>query len=271
MTWPAIAARLLPVAADAWDPDQYDRFKKERSQPFFDLLALLQPCERGQAIDLGCGTGELTAALHRNVRAERTIGIDASPAMLRKAASHAGHGLVFRLGDISEWSEPGEYDLVFSNAALQWCPDHRQILARARDSLRAGGQLAVQMPMNHNYPTHALAREMSREEPWATLLKPDTFDPAARMLTPEGYASLLHGLGFKEQKVLSPVYGHVLASREDVVEWVKGTLLTFFESRLREDRYQDFLAEFRARLFRALPDDAPFFYPFTRILIWARR
>jgi trans-aconitate 2-methyltransferase len=70
---------------DAWNPQQYERFKDERSQPFYDLLALVQPAAGGCAVDLGCGTGELTAVLHRHVQARETVGIDHSANMLEKS------------------------------------------------------------------------------------------------------------------------------------------------------------------------------------------
>ena len=91
------------------------------------------------------------------------------------------------------------------------------------------------------------------------------------MLTAEQYSSLIFKLGFREQNVSVKVYGHELESREGVIEWVKGTLLTYFESRLSPESYQSFQDEFRQRLFEVLPDERPFFYPFKRILIWARR
>lgn len=92
----------------------------------------------------------------------------------------------------------------------------------------------------------------------------------SNLLTVDGYAGLLHQLGFKEQKVNLRVYGHILESREGVIEWVKGTLLTSFKSRLSEPHYQEFLSDYRERLFERLADVRPFFYPFKRILIWAQ-
>ena len=63
---------------DTWDPEQYGRFAAERRQPFLDLLALLHPIPSGRAVDLGCGTGELTRALHERLGAAETLGIGAT-------------------------------------------------------------------------------------------------------------------------------------------------------------------------------------------------
>ena len=86
---------------DPWDPGRYLRFGEQRARPFFDLLELVTPVPGGEVVDLGCGSGELTAHLHTHTRARRTVGIDSSPAMLAEARRHAGDGLTFELGDIA--------------------------------------------------------------------------------------------------------------------------------------------------------------------------
>ena len=255
---------------DTWDPGQYEQFKDERSQPFFDLKALLRPCVDPCVVDLGCGTGELTAILHRDLRGHKTAGLDSSAKMLEKARLNIAPGLSFVCGDIDHWEEENKFDIIFSNAALQWCTSsHRDIFKRLRRALKDKGQLAVQIPMNHDYATHRIAHLMSLEEPWCGLLKDAPYDKAKTMLTAEEYAALLFKLGFKEQKVFLRVYSHILDTREDVIEWVKGTLLTHFQSRLSAADYSKFLEAYRLRVFAELPDEKPFFYPFKRILMWA--
>jgi trans-aconitate 2-methyltransferase len=91
------------------------------------------------------------------------------------------------------------------------------------------------------------------------------------VLTADGYARLLYRCGFDDPKVQLIVYPHVLASREDVVEWVKGTLLTEYKRRLPADMFDRFVDEYRARLLQRLEDSRPFFYPFKRILCWGQR
>lgn len=241
------------MKTDAWNPQQYDKFKEERSQPFYDLMSLLQPVAQPDVVDLGCGTGELTAVLHDHLKARTTTGIDTSDEMLKRASAFANANLTFSRQDIAVFDAPKKFDIVFSNAAL-----------------RPQGQVAIQMPMNHDYPTHILADQMSHEEPWATLLKTEKYEKQKTMLTVEDYATLMFRLGFKEQRVFLRVYGHELESRSGVIEWVKGTLLTHFKSRLSETDYEEFLSRFQERLFARLPDERPFFYPFKRILIWGR-
>jgi len=257
---------------DAWNPAQYGRFANERARPFYDLLALVDPGPGGRRIervvDLGCGPGELTAELHEHLGATLTVGLDSSPAMLAKARPLEHEGLRFELGDIAEFRAGDRYDVVFSNAALHWIPDHPRLLARLREALRPGGQLAVQVPANGDHPSHALAFEIAHEPPFRQTLHDagDELEEATPVLAPERYAELLENLGFIEQQVRLQVYGHHLASTADVVEWTRGTTLTRYEKALPPEQYQEFVDRYRERLLDRLGDSSPYFYTFKRIL-----
>lgn len=252
-----------------WNPEQYGRFYDERARPFFDLLDLVQPRPDMRVVDLGCGTGELTRVMHERLAARETLGIDASPAMLAKTAAFAGDGLSFEPGDIATFAADGVYDLVFSNAAIQWVSDHEPLFARLAAALTPTGQLAVQMPANNDHPSHLTAFAVAAEPTFR-----DALGGYARqwpVLAPEAYATLLHRLGFARQHVRLQVYGHELASREAVIEWVRGSLLTDYEKRLPGDLWPEFLGRYRDRLLPQLDDTRPFFYPFKRVLLWAAR
>jgi trans-aconitate 2-methyltransferase len=252
-----------------WNPAQYERFRNERSQPFFDLLALVQPRPDMRVIDLGCGTGELTRVLYQRLGAQETIGIDNSPAMLARTAAFAGDGLSFRSGDIGAFSGTGDFDLVFSNAALHWVPDHPALLARLTAALREGGQFAAQVPANDDHPSHVTAVAVAGEDPFRDALAGHFRQ--SPVLAPEAYATLLHDLGFREQHVRLQVYAHVLESPEAVIEWVRGSVLTDYEKRLPPELWPRFLERYRERLLPQLRDSHPYLYPFKRVLFWASR
>jgi len=249
--------------ADAWSPAQYERFRAEREQPFSDLLDLVQAQPDMRAVDLGCGTGELTLALHRRLDARETLGLDSSAVMLERSAPHAGAGLRFERGDIADFAARDAFDLVFSNAALHWVADHEALLARLTRALRPHGQLAVQVPANFDHPSHATATEVGAELGLAP--------HPTNVLAPERYAAVLHRLGYAEQHVRLQVYAHRLGSRDDVVEWVKGTLLTDYQRRLEPAAFEEFLRRYRDRLLARLDDTRPFLFTFKRILFRARR
>lgn len=259
---------------DRWDPGCYERFADERAQPFYDLMALCSPVPDGRIVDLGCGTGALTALLHRTLAAASTTGVDSSEAMLADAAAHAdpADGLGFERAEIEAFIDEaadGAFELVFSNAALHWLGDHEALLARIARIVAPHGQVAIQVPANHGYPTHILADAVAREEPFRAAL--DGFQRGASVLEPEAYARLLWRLGFRPRRARLEIYAHVLTSREDVLSWVRGSLLTAFEGRLGPGLFERFLARYREALWEALPDERPFFYPFRRILLWARK
>ncbi|MEO8796326.1 MAG: methyltransferase domain-containing protein [Polyangiaceae bacterium] len=251
-----------------WSPSQYDKFKSERSQPFFDLLDLVESRKPDRVVDLGCGTGDLTKLLHERTEALHTLGIDSSAEMLGKAPTDVP-GLSFRQQSIAVLSPTDRYDLIFSNAALQWLPNHETLFTKLAALLGPRGELAVQMPSNYGHPSHTVAAEVARLPRFASILH--GYVRPVDVLAPTAYAALLHRLGFATQTVRLQVYGHVLESREGVVEWVKGTLLTDYSSKMSALDYDDFLAEYKKQLWERLSDERPYFYPFERVLLRARR
>lgn len=251
-----------------WDPAQYNRFAAEREQPFWDLAALLQPTPSPALVDLGCGDGRLTAELAGRLGARQALGIDSSPAMLAQAAGHQSQTTTFDRGDLASWSAPGTVDVVFSNAALHWVPDHPAVLAGWAASLTPGGQLAVQMPANADHPSHTVSQHLAAELLGAGA-PPDPV--AANVARPEDYAGLLHDLGFARQHVRLQVYGHLLESTAAVGEWVKGSSLTRFKDVLGPDGFDAFVAEYTRRLVAEIGDQRPYFYTFKRVLLWGLR
>jgi trans-aconitate 2-methyltransferase len=253
---------------DTWDPDTYHRFRAERRQPFDDLLVLLEPIDGGTAVDLGCGSGELTLDLHRHLRATTTVGIDSSANMLDQARAHAGDGLTFELGDLATWEPPRALDVVAANASLQWVPRHDDLLTRLHGWLTPTGQLAVQMPNNFDHPTHTVADVVGRR------FGVEPLDRFESVLSPESYATSLDRLGFAEIHVRMQVYVHHLPTTAAVIDWVSGTLLTEYRRALDTTRYEEFLDEYRRELLTTLGDpegSAPYTHLFKRILFRARR
>ncbi len=257
------------LSTDGWDPEAYARFAAERRRPFEDLLGLVAPIPGGRAVDLGCGPGALTRVLHEKVGAAATVGIDSSDAMLAKAAAHAGGGVTFERGDIGSFEAAKPFDLVFSNAALHWVPDHPALLERLTRAVAAGGQLAFQVPDNFDHPSHRTAEEIAAREPFRSEL---AGAPHSRhVLAPEAYAALLDRLGYVAQNVRLQIYGQPLSSREGIVAWVDGSLLSEYRRRLSPELYAKFLEEYRSALFARVPDERPFFFTYRRILAWARK
>jgi trans-aconitate 2-methyltransferase len=285
-TW--VGPFMGSVVTDTWDPKQYDKFQREREQPFFDLLALVRPAPGMRVVDLGCGTGKLTRTLHERLAARETVGVDRSESMLAGTRDRAlPPGLRFEVGTIEDFAggaarwlpldgardrQPrgaDPWDLIFSNAAWHWVDDHERLLERMAARLAPSGQLAFQVPAQHDTITHLVAEEVAASEPFRSAF--GGWRRSQPVLTPDAYARLLYGYGFTDPKAQLIVYPHVLPSREDVVEWVKGTMLTEYKRQLPGDMYDRFVEEYRGRLLARLDDSRPFFYPFKRILCWGQR
>ncbi len=254
------------VKPDTWNPTQYERFEKERSRPFYDLANLVRRQEDLRVLDLGCGSGKLTQYLHHKLVARETVGLDASENMLYKARQLEGNGLRFEFGQIEDDPVPGKFDLVFSNAALQWVNGHEALFEKLRAKLLPNGQLAVQVPAMDSEPVHIISVETAQE--FSKEL--GGYVRRLEVLKPEDYARLLYKLGFVEQEVKLQIYGHLLPSPEAVIEWYRGTLLTTYEQRLDVETYERFVSRYREKLMKYLDDERPFFFPYKRILIWGR-
>jgi trans-aconitate 2-methyltransferase len=255
---------------DTWNPDQYGKFQQEREQPFFDLLALIRPAPSMRVVDLGCGTGQLTRRLHEVLHAPDTTGIDRSERMLEVARREPiPAGLRFETGTIESFSGDATYDLIFSNAAFHWIEDHDALVRRLFAALRPGGQLAFQVPAMHHAASHSLPDELTKTAPFAEMF--GEWQRPQPVLEPEEYARLLFRAGFAQPRVSLVIYPHVLASRDQVVDWMKGSLLTEYEKRLTPEQFARFTTAYRDRLLPQLGVDRPFLFPFKRILCWGRK
>lgn len=255
---------------DPWEPTQYERFLRERRQPWDDLVGLCRQVPGGTVVDLGCGTGRLTAELPERLQAASVTGVDSSAAMLAEATALQAEGLRFEEGDLTTWSPAEPVDVAISNAALQWVDHHDRVLRGWRRHLRTDGQLALQVPANGDHPANALVAELSQEHAsWFPGGPPPLVTDT--VLTPERYATMLWHLGATESWVGMRVYLHEMASPADVVEWLKGTTLNRVRQHLEsEDRFAAFLELFEAALLGRLGDERPYLYTFKRILLWAR-
>ena len=248
-----------------WNPALYHKFQAERSAPFHDLLALVEIRPDLKVVDLGCGTGELTRQLADALPDSDVTGIDSSTQMLEKAAAFASSNLRFEPGDQAHLA--GEWDLIFSNAALQWSENHAELIPRLFERLRPGGEIAVQVPSNHNHISHQVYREAAGEEPFRTVL--NDFQRYAPVLSIGEYARLLFQCGAEDIVVFEKVYAHILEDSDAVVEWISGTALVPYFERLGNHK-EEFVEALRVKMRAALPE-SPVFYPFRRTLFSAKK
>lgn len=259
---------MLTYVGNAWDPERYLKFRAERRKPYEELVGLVQPQPEMRIADLGCGPGELTVDLAERFGAASVVGIDHSAEMLARAATHADPRVSFVQADIAE-HPLGGLDLIVSNAALHWLPDHARVFELLRDGLAERGQLAVQMPNNFAQPTHTTALALAGESPFVEVLGPTRSGAAVE--SAERYATLLYRLGFREQVIREPIYLHELPDAAAAVEWVKGSFLTWYETRLGPQLFAEFARRYEQRLLALLGSAQPFPFTYRRMILWARR
>ena len=173
--------------------------------------------------------------------AAEAVGVDSSPAMLAEAGRIEEPGLRFVLGDLATFHEPDRWDVVLANASLQWVPDHPDVLRRWVDSLRPGGQIAVQVPANPDHPSHTTVAEVLGEQPFADHAADVGPDHLANVLDPARYAEILFELGADDPLVRLQVYGMAMPRADEVVDWVSGTALTRVRRALPPDLYERFV------------------------------
>jgi trans-aconitate 2-methyltransferase len=253
-----------------WNAEQYLRFAAERTRPCRDLAAAVGLDAPRRVIDLGCGPGNSTAVLAARWPSADIVGLDSSQAMIDKATQDAP-GRSFVLGDIATWEPEAPYDLVFSNAAMQWIGGHERLYPRIVSGLAQGGAFAAQVPCNMDAPAHTLMRDLAA--------------------TPEFHPHLGEGVrewhvhdGAFYYDVLSPVasridiweteYLHVLPDASAIVEWYKGTGLRPFLDKLPDEAIRArFLDAYRERVTAAYPArrDGRVLLPFQRLFVIAYR
>lgn len=258
----------------SWDPAQYLRHAGHRARPFADLLARIPdlPGDPPRIADLGCGPGNVTALLADRWPTARITGYDNSPRMLAAAAAHASATLDFAHADLTDWTPGQTYDLLVSNAALQWVPGHLDAFPRWLAGLAPGGTLAFQVPHNIDAPLHALMRELGRGPRWKSRLG-DVLRHEDSVHAPAVYLDRLAGLGCAPD-VWTTTYLHVLEGEDPVLDWVGGTGLRPVLDALADDpeARDAFVAEYRDLLREAYPS-TPYgtVLPFRRLFAVATK
>ena len=260
------------MTSPAWDPQQYNRFERQRDRAAIDLLSQLpDDLDPHEIWDIGCGTGQHAALLKRRWPDARVHGLDSSAAMLEQARG-LPDDVDWVQGDLEAWKPAAPVDLILANASLQWAPDHAELFRRLTEALAPDGVLAVQMPMAWETRHHTLMRQTAADVPWSARLKGvDTIQP---LLAAEAYYDAVADL-CEEVDVWSTTYLHVLDGENAVLEWMKGTALRPYLTALCEDpaNRDAFLARLAQVLGEAFPrrPEGMTLLPFPRLFLLARR
>ena len=161
-------------------------------------------------------------------------------------------------------------DVVVTNAALQWVPGHRDMLARWLAALKPGAWFALQVPGNFNAPSHTLMRGLAESAAWAGrlagVLRHDDV-----VGEPDDYLAIMLDAGC-DADAWETTYYQLLPGANPVLEWVRGTGLRPVLAALSAEDARDFEAEYSALLAEAYPAGPHgTVFPFRRIFAVARK
>jgi trans-aconitate 2-methyltransferase len=248
-----------------WNPDKYNEFQSEREQPFHDLISHIADKPNLKVLDLGCGTGLLTQILADRLNNAFVLGIDSSAEMLAKAPYRSN--LKFEQKTILEQiGEKEKWDIIVSNAALQWVDNHSELFPKIISLLNTGGQLAIQMPQQTENMLNKILLQLAQEEPYATALK--FWNRPSPVLTLDDYTNIVFSHGGQNILLYQKVYPIVSKQQDDFYNFISGSALAPYIERLTDVIREQFILEFKKRIFQQFPK-VPSIYAFKRIFIYA--
>jgi trans-aconitate 2-methyltransferase len=245
-----------------WDADLYDRRHAFVWQQGAGLLDLLRPRPGERILDVGCGTGHLTAQLA--AAGAEVVGIDSSPAMIEQARRGYPQ-LRLEVGDARDFHFDQPFDAVFSNAALHWVREPERVIACVRAALKPGGRFVAEFGGRGNVRTIAAALADTAREfgcgPWAN---PWYFPGVAE------YATLLERGGLEVTYAALFDRWTPLEGQQGLRHWVEmfaNDLLTA----VGPERREAFLAHVEARVRPVLYRDGTWQADYRRLRVVASR
>lgn len=252
-----------------WNAEQYLQFKTQRTQPAIDLANRIHAANPQHIVDIGCGPGNSTQVLKTHFPHAHIMGIDNSENMIAKATA-TYPSLAFKLLSVAELCrDDATYDVIFSNACLQWVPNHKELVPLLFGRLNENGVLAVQIPINTQEPLFKIIKETVQEEKWGF---PASLHEQNTTLRGDEYFDILSSLT-DTFDIWETAYYHSMPSIHAMVEWVKGTrLLPYTQALDKADarRLIDEISERAAKVYKKQANGAIVFR-FRRLFFTARR
>lgn len=250
-----------------WNPQQYLKFSGHRLRPAADLLMRIPDFEVRNVADLGAGAGN--RLIKERWPGAIVVGVEGSAEMVA-AGKKAAPEVEWLHQDLGSWQPAHTYDVIYSNAALHWLPDHERLFPSLMGKVEPGGILAVQMPRNFDAPSHLLIAETALNGPWRSRVEHLVTPPPVRK--PGFYHSLLAPQS-ENIDIWETEYLQVLEGENPVKEWTKGTWLTRYLDVLEGQEKAAFEAAYGERVAKAYPRNAQgqTLFPFRRLFIVAQR
>ena len=250
-----------------WNPELYAKFIKDRTQPSIDLVNRLSGLNPKTILDLGCGPGNSTKVLKDKFPNAKVIGADNSDEMLEKARQLYPEIEFIHLdasGDFHEVS--GKFDIIFSNACIQWIPNHHSLLPKLMALLNPDGMLAVQIPVQAKLAVQNIIDELAVK--WSGKINPVGFND----LTEEEYFDVLSEIS-KDFELWETTYCHRMPDYDSIIEWYKSTGLRPYLEQLSIEDAELFLGQVYNELKNrySVQKNGEIIFRFPRLFFTARK
>lgn len=248
-----------------WDAALYEQFSGERLRPSMDLTARLEG-DPFAILDVGCGSGMSTWCLRQRFPYAKIKGVDLSASMLESAKKLQINADFFQKDCSKDLASMGMFDLVFSNAFIQWLEDQEAFIRDIRSNLNVGGVLAMQIPLFGHIPMSDIVKETVarkyKEKCEGVFLFHD--------FSVQEYYDMFTRY-YEEVEIWKTSYIHQLDTSDKLVEFIQGTALIPYKERLTEEEYEQFLADLKAETRRVYPEseNGKVLFPFERLFVIA--
>lgn len=215
-----------------WNAEQYLKFKKDRTKPSIDLASKIDITNPESIIDIGCGPANSTAVLKIKYPNAYVLGVDSSENMINTAEKSYPE-IDFMTFDASKDFDKFDkkFDLVFSNACIQWVPDHHKLIPNMMSILKERGMLAVQIPVTVEQDMHKVIKAVTSKDYWK-----DKLSNARTFYTLKDYEyfDILSDCS-SDFEIWKTVYYHKLPSHQSILEWYRSTGLKPYFDRLNDN------------------------------------
>lgn len=223
-----------------WNPDLYLQFNSERTKPSIDLIGRIIIDSPESIIDIGCGPGNSTQILLNQWPESKITGLDNSPSMIKKARKDYPDQ-EWIVADALTYKPKAKFDIVFSNAVIQWIPDHGQLLKRFHGIIKDKGLLAVQIPLFWNIPLGKIIARTARDQRWN--YKTEKVSDLFTIHDSSFYYDELWNL-FNSLEMWETDYIHIMDSHMAILEMIRSTgLKPYLEKLDKESEKKDFEEE----------------------------
>lgn len=253
-----------------WNPELYMQFSSERGIPTNDLINSLGSFEPRKIIDIGCGPGNSTLELAKRWPDSFLCGVDSSENMIEEAR---------RCYPDIEWDQrkvgkdelKGKYDLIFSNAAIQWIPDHDKLFKEFYNHLNENGRIAIQIPLFFNMKLGVIIKDVAESPRWNTDVRGVTNN--FFISEPGDYYDILSRCGFGKIRLWESRYMHIFPGHNSIIEMMRSTGLRPYLEKLSVGDAALFEKLVRERVedSYSFQEDGSVILPFHRLFITGTR